>query len=495
MSNAQHLLDAADGEPSWAAGIRTMLDQGRIADARVMLDSGRHQPLAPTPSLVLRCRLEMLAGNLDLAMTAGHKAVERLEGPADPSAADADAALRQLVALAVQRDQTEIVETGLETLLRLHPDDAQINNSYAKCLCARNAFAHALPHLRIAAPLLRHHDESLWTYTTALALIGQYEELLTIQPLLDELAQTVPPPYGPYRHLAVAKLSLQVDRERVLREMSAIEQSHAWLDTDALIAQLTRAIAEREPFSFVRMFDGEARFLSYLSPRVQKILRPQELSAMVNSIWQSWFKEVIESFDATEVLELGRSVLRATADADVLGIASSGLAGNDYYHFGFLAEMQAMLLVPRHKLYTDALVHHDLHRRIPFLRPLIENQPFLGFVGCHPDVVRRLADSFNIASHASFLVPGENGRSQLPAEVLGTGHFPLFYRKILAELRVPFIGAVFLVAAGLLGKVYCARIKELGGIAIDIGALADGWMGYNTRPGQFDKIEDWRLEA
>ena len=447
------------------------------------------------PSLLLRCRLAMLAGDLDAALAAASQVAEFVQHADAATTADADAALRELRSLGEGSCRTEIVRGALEALLRLHPEDPQISNSLARTLCATGDFVRALPFLRIAAPVLRHHDESLWTYTTSLALTGGYEELLTVQPLLDDLAGTVPPPYGPYRHLALAKLSLEVNRERVLRQMREIEATDAWLEADALIACLGSAIAERRPFSFLRMFDGEARFLSYLSPRVQKVLRPQELSAMANSIWESWFKEIIEVFDPAEVLELGQAVLRATADADVLGIASSSLAGNDHYHFGFLAEMQAILLASKHRFYTNALVHHDLHRKIPFLRPLIQNQPFIGFVGCHPDLAERLAARFGIASHASFLVPGENGRTQLPADVLGTGHFPLVYRRIMAELSVPFEGAVFLVAAGLLGKVYCARIKELGGIAIDIGALADGWMGYNTRPGQFDQIEDWRLEA
>lgn len=383
----------------------------------------------------------------------------------------------------------------LEARVWLHPYDPQINNDFARRLCNGGEYERALPFLRIAAPVLKHHDESLWTYTTALAMTGHNQELLTVQPLLDELAATVPPPYGPYRHLAVAKLSLNVDRERVLRQIRDLERSALWLDVDALIATIADAIAERRPFSFLRMFDGEARFLAYLSPRVQKVLRPPELSAMVNSVWQSWFKEVIEAFDAAEVTKLGQTVLTATNEADVVGIAGYDLARNDHYHFGFLAEMQAMLLATGGRLHTGALVHHELHRRIPFLRPLIENLPFIGFVGCHPELAARIARNFNIAEHASFIVPGENGRIQLPPNVLGTGHFPVVYARILGELQVPFQGAVFLVGAGLLGKVYCARIKQLGGIAIDIGALADGWMGYNTRPGQFDRIDDWRLET
>ena len=38
-----------------------------------------------------------------------------------------------------------------------------------------------------------------------------------------------------------------------------------------------------------------------------------------------------------------------------------------------------------------------------------------------------------------------------------------------------------LVAAGVLGKVYCARIRAAGGIALDVGSAADHWCGHATR--------------
>lgn len=65
----------------------------------------------------------------------------------------------------------------------------------------------------------------------------------------------------------------------------------------------------------------------------------------------------------------------------------------------------------------------------------------------------------------------------------------------MAELEVPKRGAVFLVAAGLLGKVYCHRIHRLGGIAIDVGSVVDAWMGFGTRPGLYTQPEQWILPA
>ncbi len=435
-------------------------------------------------------RLDAEEGDIDAALDAFRRAA-RLAAASAP--ADAVILLEEALALADTSDRRTDGLALLKDMVGLQPDDAHLNNRLGRRLCDQGNNRAALPYLRVSAPVLRHQDGALWSYSTALALTGGYEELMSLQPLMDEMAGTVAPPYGPYRHLAVARLSLSFDRARTLDRIGAVQASPAWLEVDALIGQLARAIETRQPFSFIRMFDGEARFLSYLSPRVQAILRPAELSAMINSIWQSWFKERIELFDREEVLALGQKVLWAVATADVTGIASVQMEAADHYHFGFLAEMQDMILEEDGRLYTPALIHHDLHKTIPFLKPLLADLPFIGFIGCHPQLAGRLARHCNIARTASYMVPGENGRVQLPADVLGTGHFPDIYERILETLEVPFRGAVFLVGAGLLGKVYAARVKQLGGIAIDIGSLADGWMGYNTRPGQLDDIGRWRL--
>jgi hypothetical protein len=55
----------------------------------------------------------------------------------------------------------------------------------------------------------------------------------------------------------------------------------------------------------------------------------------------------------------------------------------------------------------------------------------------------------------------------------------------MQDLSQPLAGELFLVAGGLLGKIYCDRIKRSGGVAIDIGSLIDAWLGAPTRPGFF----------
>ncbi len=61
-------------------------------------------------------------------------------------------------------------------------------------------------------------------------------------------------------------------------------------------------------------------------------------------------------------------------------------------------------------------------------------------------------------------------------------HFPDLYEKLVAGIKVPRPGALFLVGAGFCGKLYADAIKRKGGIAVDVGSLFDLWAGRFTRP-------------
>lgn len=64
----------------------------------------------------------------------------------------------------------------------------------------------------------------------------------------------------------------------------------------------------------------------------------------------------------------------------------------------------------------------------------------------------------------------------------GKSNFPDRYHQILDELNVCYKGQVFLIGAGICGKVYCDEVFLQGGIGIDIGAVCDCWLGLATRP-------------
>ncbi len=79
---------------------------------------------------------------------------------------------------------------------------------------------------------------------------------------------------------------------------------------------------------------------------------------------------------------------------------------------------------------------------------------------------------------SGYLVPDKFAAGGLAAGA----HFPSRFEQLRQDLNVEFPGMLFLVGAGLCGKVYCHWIRERGGIALDIGAVMDAWIGLGTRP-------------
>lgn len=353
---------------------------------------------------------------------------------------------------------------AVDQLVRLRPQEAALILRHAEALSASGHTDQSILHLH---SILEQEPAALWGYVTALAASGRYTELLACQPLLDRRAHPPPMPFGPYALLALAKLADGLDRKEIQRVIAGLEVSAAWLQPEALLDRLRQAIAEREPFSFVQVDEAECRFLCYGSPRAHLVLRPHEASSMADASWQAWTGGTITSAGEARIALLGRDVLLAIDQADLCGIADAEVMALDNYHFGFLGEIQRLTLRSDERRYTSSRVLPRLHRICPFLRELLAGQGFLGLVSAHPDLAGRLGRLANITETSSYLVP--DIRASAGSALLD------WHQQNLEIVTVPFLGAIFLVSAGVFGKLWCARIKTLGGIAIEIGILAEHW--------------------
>ena len=372
-------------------------------------------------------------------------------------------------------DAGDLIEVAERLLLAAEPDDASLHNRIAGRLCAAGRPEAALPHLREAAPVLGHRDSALWNYTTSLALTGGYHELLGVEPMLHGFAREVPPPFGPFVHLACAKLALRFDRDAVLRTLGRIQAGSGWLDAPRLVERLRIAITQRQPFSLILLSEAHARLVVYASLRAHLILGEAEMSAVVNSVWIGAFGDRIEADGAAAAAAMGRAMLAAIAEADVIALPDRAHLAAAHEHFGFLAEM-LRIAEGEATLHAGLSVLGEMHDLIPFLRPLLADQPFLGVVGPYPDLAERLARFSQIDETATYLVPAALDRHGIAPSLRGSGHYPMLFEQTLASLAVPFPGALFLVAAGVLGTAYCGRIRQLGGIAIDIDSVVGRWM-------------------
>lgn len=265
----------------------------------------------------------------------------------------------------------------------------------------------------------------------------------------------------------------------------AREASGNWIDTDRLGAFLKQRIDARAPFSWIRLGDGEARFMIHLHPELRAAVPSREADAMARQIWFAWFGQEIDAIPLESLKALGMRLDQAIRNADLLGVTSADRLRTDAAHYGFCAGLEtyltSLLADCPGTMFTDALAALALDRDDLFLGSLLRGRDFLGLVSPHPELASRLQRHLDIGAVASYDLPGES-RLARPSEARNRGtHFPVVYEQMMATLSVPRPGALFLVAGGLLGKIYCDRIRELGGIALDIGAVADAWAGHNTR--------------
>ncbi len=446
----------------------------KLTPIREAIAAGRHDEASATTDQLLADDPEQAEAWLLRAQVLEHR--EQFDAALEASSRaialwpDVTPAHRLQLRLAQHSGDPRLAIRALQHLLAAHPDDPRLNSEMGARLSQEGAFDRAIPFLRVAAPALLHENFSIWNYTTALSVTGHYRELIDAQPLLDRMAaEDAAAPYPPYCHLAAAKLAVAADRAAVVRTLEAARSSTGWLDTDALHARLSQAIGQREPFAIVRLDHALARFVCYTSLRAHLVLRPVEMAAVIDSVWQPWFGEPVEAAGAAQVARLGRAVEASVRGADVVGLPDAELIRHDHVNFGFLAEMQRLAL-DRDGAFASFRFAAALHQGVPFLRSLLHESPFLGVVGSDPDLAQQLGRFCNVADARTVLVPGgETGPDAAPSRLERV-------ERALSELAVPFRGALFLVAVpGPFGPLFCGRIKAEGGIAIDISEVASDW--------------------
>jgi hypothetical protein len=260
-----------------------------------------------------------------------------------------------------------------------------------------------------------------------------------------------------------------------------------------------RRLRAREPFSVIRIGDGEANILAsgdyggtpaLNRQAVREILAMQEDRFELDEFWTGWLRELmlgaIAQADVVGVLGVGRltrgrdPAKRAAGFAQALPAKVRGTSGqwrarefmlqlarrgalrgktiaSAHLYFGILDDLAGILAhAERTILVTrSSEVHRAMQRRYPQLR--IDRVA----VGIRPGLTRDRPD---------FLL-----------ETLGA---------LPQELR----GCLCLVGAGIWAEPYCAWIRQRGGVAIDVGSGFDLLEGRATRPAHAGiKLDTYKL--
>jgi hypothetical protein len=251
----------------------------------------------------------------------------------------------------------------------------------------------------------------------------------------------------------------------------------------------------RKPASIVRISDGEGN----LTPLAFDI----ELGEHLNDYCLRRISYIHFGTDTIITRSRGfwtQLIREAIDEADLLGFPGpkttiGGFAIEDRKKDvrGICGNRSACIVLSqiagRLALYTDAWFSRGI---LPHYQDILQGEERIGLVSVYPDLAEKLMRTFSIRRIDFIKVPTQ--AVFVPTkERKDTGHYPHEMNRILREISPSFVGMIFLVAAGLLGKKYCTEIKRRGGIAIDIGSIAEIWMGIQARGLDPEYIRRWTL--
>jgi hypothetical protein len=242
-------------------------------------------------------------------------------------------------------------------------------------------------------------------------------------------------------------------------------------------------VKRRDPFSLVRLGDGEATMIKY--PRYTN-------EAAARSQVERWWK--VPRVDGTTMQTIGGMIAVACRDADMLGIPSEGeqlkypkwnsnglrfhqfmetygfaSSAQDYFYFYHIINLQKMGVL-KQALEAAHITH-------------------ICCITCRK-VELQLFKALGVRTIKMFFIPAETfrwrryGQIDVAAKAVAdvAPHWPTRFNQVRPWIQLQGPGQVFLIGAGGLGKVYCQWAKAAGSMGIDVGALFDGWAGLPTRP-------------
>ena len=254
---------------------------------------------------------------------------------------------------------------------------------------------------------------------------------------------------------------------------------HHALDVLSLILS---KIKEKQPLSLIRLGDAEGRFLGY----PEFVDKEGESVNVLDRLLELELGRT--DFSVEDLCNLSLQIREAVKNADIIGLPRKKQYEPHLSYRYVLQALERFHLTTDSQMFTDAAIHRYLQFGL-FYRYILQNLDFLGIVTGRPTLASLIQKTFNIKNVKPYIVPAE---AIHPGGLEGE-HFPDRFYSLEKELVVPYQGAVFLVGAGYLGKIYCDWIKKAGGIAIDIGSICDSWSSEGRLQHDYHKIKHYNL--
>ena len=270
------------------------------------------------------------------------------------------------------------------------------------------------------------------------------------------------------------------------------------LDRSEAIDLVRSAVGRREPFSLVRLGDGEAVVLSYgarlsledlaylhghwgsygvtlgsiaeVSQDLHKAIRNADLVGVRDDILNVDMKPDLLDRPGSEVRDFVASSFRMRDDE------RKSLSASGARRLALLHQVLSHIEWSSWQRFCSAWIHWDL-LTTGALEAILKTVSTVGLVTARPELEYMVTHRFEVKT-TTITVPDKF--IEAPESDAGR-HVPDRYHTIREDLTFPE-GTVVLVGAGIPGKVYCNWLKESGCIAIDVGSVFDAWVGKASRP-------------
>lgn len=248
-----------------------------------------------------------------------------------------------------------------------------------------------------------------------------------------------------------------------------------------LVERFRERLQSGKPFSFVRMGDGEMTILRY--PEYVDIAAAKEQVSR-------WWKQ--PATDEKMIRDLRAGILTACERADMLGVPhEQEQTRYPKWNVGLPFERMVQALgLPGTKTCDIFYFYHIIQLSDEGLFAEACHGKSVRVITSHPDVVAYIKAKFTPKSVSVQMLRSETFRwkayASFDAEAERTAavadHWPTRYNEICNWIRDGGAGHVYIIGAGGPGKMYADAAKRAGSIGLDVGALIDGWLGFDTRP-------------
>lgn len=230
------------------------------------------------------------------------------------------------------------------------------------------------------------------------------------------------------------------------------------MTTDLVFHTIKDALAYKTPFSLVRFGDGEAMVLSEDEHARNFVMNRQLGYVPEKDIQQEIKDNLFDAFLESDIIgrPTDRHILKqgfwAEADSIIDKIAPTNNFCSIDVHYNFLTEGR--------------------------YEKLLSNLDDLYYISCR-DLDNRFKEIFNIKNIHSFIIPPEMA---FESKYDGDRHYPEAYGNACDWIKeIDAKGKLLLVGGGIVGKSYCEKWKQQGGVAFDIGSVFDDFAGRITR--------------